>query len=67
MHSDNYYNEKILKNMFKVCEKCNKQYGVEWKKCPVCGKRLKNRYSAEELKEIQKQNDDMTVINTMMM
>ena len=26
-----------------------------------------NKYSNEELAEIQKQNDDMTVINTMMM
>lgn len=28
---------------------------------------LNGEYSAEELKELQKQNDDMTVINTMMM
>lgn len=53
--------------MIKFCGKCNKQYGMDLKKCPVCGKRLKNKYSQEELKEIKKQNDDMTIINTMLM
>ncbi len=53
--------------MIKFCESCNKQYDRNLKKCPDCGKRLKIRYSEEEIKEIQKQNDEMTVINIMMM
>ena len=52
--------------MYKVCEKCEKKYASE-KKCPKCGCKLKTQYAEEELKKIQKQNDDMTVINTMLL
>ena len=51
--------------MYTVCEKCGKKYDLE-KKCPKCGCKLKTQYTEEELKKIQKQNDDMTVINTML-
>ena len=37
------------------------------KKCPVCRGKLKKQFTEEELKEIQKQNDDMAVINTLLM
>ena len=52
--------------MYKVCEKCGKKYDLE-KKCPKCGCKLKTQYTEEELKKIKKQNDDMTVINTMLL
>lgn len=53
--------------MTKICIKCNKEFDEKQKKCPVCGSKLKPKYTPEELEEIKKQNDDMTVINTMMM
>lgn len=53
--------------MYKLCEKCGIKYDLKEKKCPKCGTKLKINYTEEELKEIQKQNDDMTVINTMLM
>ena len=53
--------------MKKYCEKCKKEFSDELKKCPVCGKRLKVILSEQEQKELQKQNDDFTVINTMLM
>ncbi len=53
--------------MYKFCEKCKEMYDLKEKKCPKCGGKLKKQYTEEELKEIQKQNDDMTVINTMLM
>lgn len=53
--------------MTKICEKCNKEFDEKQKKCPVCGNKLKSKYTLKELEEIKKQNDDMTVINTMLM
>lgn len=54
--------------MYKFCEKCKKKYDLKEKKCPVCGTKLKKEYTEEEIKEIQKENDDMSVImNTMFM
>lgn len=53
--------------MTKICVKCNKEFDKKQKKCPVCGSKLKPIYTPEELEEIKKQNDDMTVINTMLM
>ena len=54
--------------MFKICMNCGKKYDLSEKKCtkrkcPECGGKMKTQYSEEELKEIQKQNDDMVVIN----
>ena len=49
------------------CESCNKEYDCNEIKCPVCGVKLKTKYAEIELKEIQKQNDDFTVINTLIM
>lgn len=49
------------------CEKCKKEFDARLKKCPDCGKKLKTILSEQEQAEIQKQNDDFTVINTMMM
>ena len=53
--------------MYNMCDKCKKEYDMSEKKCPICGKKLKVKYTEEELKEIEKQNDDFTVINTMLM
>ncbi len=50
-----------------ICEKCKKEYEEKLKRCPSCGKKLKVVLTEEEQKELQKQNDDFTVINTMMM
>ena len=50
--------------MYKVCIKCGKKFDLKEKKCLDCGGKLKKEYSEEELKELQKQNDDFTVINT---
>lgn len=49
------------------CENCKKEFDANVKKCPNCGKKLKLILSEQEQAEIQKQNDDFTVINTMMM
>ena len=51
----------------KKCITCNKEYDEKQKKCPVCGCKLKSKYTPEQMKEIKKQNDDMTVINTLLM
>ncbi len=53
--------------MKKYCDKCQKEYKPELKKCPDCGGKLKVKYTEEELCKIQKQNDDFTVINTLLM
>ena len=54
--------------MYKICKDCGKKCDLSEKKCPVCGgKKLKKQFTEEELKEIQKQNDDMAVINTLLM
>jgi len=52
--------------MKKICVKCNKEFNKTSKKCPICGKKLKEVFTEEELKELRKQNDDMVAINTMM-
>ena len=53
--------------MTKYCETCKVEYDCSEKKCPVCNKKLVKKYSAEELEELQRQNDDFTVINTLLM
>ena len=53
--------------MTKYCKKCNVEYDCSQKKCPVCDEKLIRKYTEEELEEIQKQNDDFTVINTLLM
>jgi predicted amidophosphoribosyltransferase len=50
--------------MTKYCKKCDEEFNCTAKKCPVCGARMKDVYTEEELAEIQKQNDDMTAIST---
>ena len=50
--------------MYKICENCKEKYDLKEKKYPKCGRKLKKQYTEEELKEIQKQNDDMMVIDT---
>ncbi len=50
-----------------ICEKCKKEYKEKLKRCPSCGIKLKVILTEEEQKELQKQNDDFTVISTMMM
>lgn len=57
--------EKLI--MKKYCEKCKNEFSAELKKCPACGKKLKVILSEQEQKELQKQNDDFTVINTILM
>ena len=54
--------------MYKTCMNCGMKYDLSEKmcpkrKCPECGGKLKLQYTQEELKEIQKQNDDMVPIN----
>ena len=56
--------------MYKFCVDCGEKCDLSEKKCPVCGGELKKQFTEEELKElkeIQKQNDDMAVINTLLM
>ena len=53
--------------MYKICENCKEKYDLKEKKCPKCGRKFKKQYTEEELKEIQKQNDDTMVINTLLM
>ena len=53
--------------MYKICENCKEKYDLKEKKCPQCGGKLKKQYTEEELKEIQKQNDDMMVIDMFLM
>ena len=53
--------------MYKVCMDCGEKCDLSEKKCPKCGGKLKKHYSEEEIREIQKQNDDMAVINTFLM
>ena len=52
--------------MYKICENCKEKYDLEEKKCPKCCRKLKKQYTEEELKEIQKQNDDTMVIDTLL-
>lgn len=53
--------------MMKICGYCHRQFDEKQKKCPICGRKLKKHYTEEELREIQKENDDMTVINTLLL
>lgn len=53
--------------MVRYCEECNKTFGCEAKKCPDCGAKLKKRYTQQELDAIEKENDDITIINTFFM
>jgi hypothetical protein len=53
--------------MTRYCESCEKHYDCKMKKCPDCSRKLKDYYTEEELEKIQKQNDDFTVINTLIM
>ena len=46
---------------------CGENCELTEKKCPVCGGNLKKQFTDVELKEIQKQNDDIAVINTLLM
>ncbi|MBQ9960123.1 MAG: hypothetical protein IJP01_07175, partial [Oscillospiraceae bacterium] len=57
---------KEIRGMKKVCVHCGKEFDEAAKKCPECGKRLKTVLTKEEQKEIEKQNDDMVAINTML-
>lgn len=53
--------------MIRVCSNCNKEYDVDMKKCPICGKRLKRQYTQEELEKIKKENDEALIVNTFFM
>ena len=53
--------------MYKICKDCGKKCDLSEEKCPVCEGKLKKQFTAEELEEIQKQNDDMAVISTLLM
>lgn len=52
--------------MKKYCVKCKTEYDENATKCPKCGKRLKKQYTQEELKKIQKENEDIITITTML-
>ena len=53
--------------MFKFCVDCGEKCDLSEKKCSVCGRKLKRQFTEEELKDIQEQNDEMAVINTLLM
>jgi predicted amidophosphoribosyltransferase len=53
--------------MTKYCKQCEKDFDSIIKKCPDCGAKLQDKYTEEELEEIQKINEDFTVINTLIM
>ena len=53
--------------MYKICKDCGVKCDLSEKKCLVCRGKLKKQFTEEELMEIQKQNDDMAVINTLLM
>ncbi len=50
-----------------ICEKCQKEYEEKLERCPCCGEKLKVELADREQEQLQKQNDDFTVINTMML
>ena len=52
--------------MFKTCKDCGNKYDLSEKNCPACRGKLKKQFTEEELKELQKQNDDLAVINTLL-
>ncbi|MDR0838139.1 MAG: hypothetical protein LBN99_00690 [Oscillospiraceae bacterium] len=52
--------------MTKHCDNCNEDYERALKKCPVCGEKLKEHYTEEEMAQIQKENDDVAAITTML-
>ena len=53
--------------MFKFCVDCGEKCDLSEKKYSVCGGKLKRQFTEEELKDIQEQNDEMAVINTLLM
>lgn len=52
--------------MKRYCVKCKIEYDEKATKCPKCGKRLIKQYTLEELKNIQKENEDVITITTML-
>lgn len=46
------------------CEKCNQNYREDKKKCPMCGQKLKVIYSQEEQKKIDKENEELAAITS---
>jgi len=68
LYANTLFDKKCGGNkMKKYCDKCQKEYEPKLTKCPDCGSKLKVKYTKEEMREIQKQNDDFTVINTLLM
>jgi len=53
--------------MTNYCPVCDTEYDCKEINCPVCGKKLIEKYTQEELEEIKRQNDDFTVINTLLL
>lgn len=53
--------------MFKICTKCKKEFDENEKKCPVCGKRLKVKYTEEELVKMKKEEEEAVMIIDMLM
>ena len=53
--------------MYKIYKDYGEKCDLPEKKCPVCGGKLEKQFTEEELMGIQEQNDDMTVINTLLM
>ena len=50
--------------MIMYCEKSNQGFEYSEKECPICGAALMKRYTEEELKQIQEENDTYTVLHT---
>lgn len=54
-------------SLYKICKKCGRMFSKDQKMCLVCGCKMKLQYTDEELEKIEKQNEDMTVIHTMLL
>ncbi|MDR0812925.1 MAG: hypothetical protein LBO63_02835 [Oscillospiraceae bacterium] len=52
--------------MTKYCKHCSREYDSALKKCPDCGGKLRENYTEEELEQIQKEDDDFTVVSTLL-
>ncbi len=50
--------------MIKYCNDCKREYPEDQKRCPICGGKLEKWLTEQE--RIDKENDDFTVINTLL-
>jgi len=48
--------------MTKYCEACEKEFARDIKRCPDCAAKLQKKYTAEELEEMRKQEEEAALI-----